>query len=67
MTTLYHDRSPGGYLLENYLDGNVSSGTSIAVQKHFPNSILREGFVVPSTYARPLLWVGFALVGWVDA
>jgi hypothetical protein len=63
--TLYHVRSPGGYLLENCLDGNVWSRTSIAGSKHFPISILREGFRDPSTYARSLLCVGFALVGWV--
>jgi hypothetical protein len=57
--------APGGYLLENCLDGNVWSRTSIAGSKHCPISILREGFVDPSTYARSLLCVGFALVGWV--
>jgi hypothetical protein len=59
--------APGGYLLENCLDGNVWSWMSIAVSKRFPISFLREGFVDPSTYARSLLWVDFALVGWVDA
>jgi hypothetical protein len=59
--------APGRYLLENCLDGNVWSWMSIAVSKRFPISFLREGFVDPSTYARSLLWVDFALVGWVDA